>query len=457
MTLFLAKARACFLQLGLWTRHHFPEIALAALFAVPFAYLAGAYLEHPDPFTIYVVADSDTNRETLDAFQVEIDKKVIARIGDVNVQVQLIKLPENTVEAAQRVAADLSSKPDTLMVIGSGRSQLVEKSLPIYFTANPRVPYIATTATDDDLLKDCDDGCFQRSLRSFFVPVRFAPLLQLSPTNKIQASSAVEFAVENGKRRFLIVSGNDSQNRSYAENLANDYEAAITAAAKEGAIEVNKYEIDRLPEDDKNLVNMSPDCVLYVGNFGEAQTLLARFQHLGPAGKDTMIILSDSVVQTRTSDVQLSQAFRQAAAAAVLPVRFTHQAIASDYNDHVSTYDRDAITIANTLIEDLNERGIDLRMRVKTWFHVHRAIDARRNLIRIMRENAAVRTWYQGDAQHGEHPVTYIFKGHNQFNGIFHVWRLQDNDSVNMEDVDHWHPGRGITAAQESASLGANN
>jgi len=458
MAFFIERARACFSRVGLWTRHHFVEIALAALFALPFAYIVAAYIERPDPFTIYIVADSDTNKETLDTFREKAKIYPAARMGDVDVQVKLKILPDNTVEAAQALAEELSSQPDTLLVIGSGRSQLVEKSLPIYFKASPRVPYIATTATDDDLLKDCDAECFQNvGLRSLFVRTRFAPLLQLSPTNRIQASSAIEFAIENGKHRFLIVSGNDSQNRSYAENLSTQYEAALAAAVKDGAVEVNRYDIDRLPEDDKNLIGTNPECVLYVGNFGEAQTLFTRLQHLGAAASQTMIILSDSVIQTRTSDVQLSQAFRQSGADSSLPVRFTHQTVASDYNDHVSTYDRDAIAIAHTLITDLNERGTDLRMRLRTWFHIHRATDARRNLNRIMRENAAVRTWYEGEAAQGAHPITYIFRGHNQFNGIFHVWRLQDHDAVGMEDVDHWHPGRGITFAQEAASLAANN
>jgi hypothetical protein len=458
MALFIEQARACIARVGLWTRHHSAEIVLAALFALPFAYVVAAYIEHPDPFTIYIVADSDTNKETLDTFREKEKIYPIARIGDVDVQVKLIILPDTAVETAQRVAHELINRPDTLMVVGSGRSQLVEKSLPIYFTAHPRVPYVATTATDDDLLKDCGAECFQNGvLHPLFGPPQFAPLLQLAPTNLIQASSAVEFAIENGKRRFLIVSGNDSQNHSYAENLSNEYEAAIQEAAREGAVEVNKYDIDRLPEDDKKLADLNPECVLYVGNFGEAQTLFKRLQHISSVANHTMMILSDSVIQTRTSDAQLSQVFRQPATNEVIPVRFTHQTVASDYNDHVSTYDRDAVTIGQTLISDLNERGIDLRMRVKTWFHIHRAADARRNLNRIMRENAAVRTWYEGDSPQGRHPVTYIFRGHNQFNGIFHVWRLQDHDAVGMEDVDHWHPGRGITFAQESASFAAKN
>jgi hypothetical protein len=212
----LERAMLYSARLRSWVTRHFVEIALAALFALPFAYAVAAYLENPEPFTVYVIADSDTNKETLDAFREKMKVYPLAHIGDVNVQVKLRILPENTEDAAQAVAEELSNTPDTLMVIGSGRSQLVEKSLPVYFKSNPRIPYIATTATDDALLKDCDGGCYENNgLRSLLGSPRFAPLLQLSPTNRIQASSAIEFAIENGKHRFLIVTGNDSQNRAH--------------------------------------------------------------------------------------------------------------------------------------------------------------------------------------------------------------------------------------------------
>jgi hypothetical protein len=450
----LEQVRVNLFLTGLWVKQHSIEIVLAALFALPFAYLIGAYFERPDPFVIYVVADSDTNEKTLDIFR-EKTKGNLARIGDVDVVVQLRQLPENTADAAQKMAEDLGSRPDTLMVIGSGRSQLAEKSLPTYFGMKPRVPYIATTASDDDLLKNCDDKCYEGgTLRSVWHKAKFAPLLQLSPTNKIQASSAIEFAVENGKHRFLIIVGNDTQNRSYADNLVSEYEEAIQGAAGEGASEVNKFEVSALP-DDATLKGMNPECILYAGSFGEGQTVFNRFSRMQTGNKQMLMILSDSVIQTRGSDAGLSQGFK-AQSNIVLPVRFTHQTFASDYNNHVSTYDRDAFAIAKTLIDDLNDRGVDLRMRMKSMLHIHSAKDARRNLNRVMKENSEVRTWYLGEARAGEYPITYIFKGHNQYNGIFHVWKLEGPEKSpgpKMDDVDHWHPGRGIAAAQESAWL----
>jgi len=451
------QMRARFLRVGSWIRHHSVEIVLAALFGLPFAYFAGAYLEHPDPYTIYVVADHDTNEETLNIFRSKA-RGYLQKIGDVYVRVQPEILGDNTQETAEKMAADLSSRPDTLMVIGSGRSQMTEKSLPIYFKASPRVPYLATTASDDDLLKDCTAECYEwNAIPLLPQKVSFAPLLQLSPTNKIQASSAIEFAIENGKSRFIIVEGNDSQNKSYEDDLVKEYEGAIQDAKKDGALELNKYEIDRLP-DEKVLGNMkpTPDCVLYVGNLGEAQALVSQLSHMKTLDDHTLLILSDSVIQTSPSDVQLAEGFKPEPNSKVLPLRFTHQTFASDYNRHVSTYDRDAFAIAKTLIQDLNDRGVDFRMRAKSLLHIHRVGDARRNLDRVMKENAAVRTWYAGEAETGEHPLTYIFKGHNQYNGIFHVWRLTGTDTEpgpGMEDVDHWHPGRGITSAQESAAL----
>jgi len=453
----LEQVRASLLPVGAWVGRHSVEILLAFVFGLPLAYFAGVYLERPDPFTVYVVADSDTNDKTLRIFR-DKAKVTLATIGDVDVIVQLVHLQDNSQETIQRVAEDLSSRPNTLMVIGSGRSQLTEESLPIYFKANPRIPYLATTASDSDLLKNCDDKCYEWSvLRPVLHKVQFAPLLQLSPTNRIQASSAVEFAIENNKHRFLIVYGDDSQNKSYTDDLVNEYEQAIAGEVLEGAVKVDKFELNALP-DDATLRGMNPECVLYAGNFGEAQTLFGRFSRMTTAKDQMLMILSDSVIQTSGSDVQLSKAFKSASRANILPVRFTHQTVASDYNNHVSTYDRDAFAIARTLIDDLNDRGVDLRMRLKSLLHIHNARDARRNLDRIMRENGGVRTWYVGEALPGERPVTYIFKGSNQYTGIFHVWKLQGPETSpgpGMDDVDHWHPGRGITSAQEAAALAA--
>lgn len=207
----LLRVRASLLLAGMWVQHHSMEIILAFAFGLPLAYFAGVYFEHPDPFVVYVVADSDTNDKTLRIFR-DKSKGTLARIGDVDVTVQLVHLQDNSEETIQRVAEDLTSRSDTLMVIGSGRSQLTEESLPVYFKAKPRIPYLATTASDSDLLKNCDDNCYEWSvLRSVLHKVQFAPLLQLSPTNRIQASSAVEFAIENTKYRFLIVYGDDSR------------------------------------------------------------------------------------------------------------------------------------------------------------------------------------------------------------------------------------------------------
>ena len=441
---------------GSWLKHHAFEIFLAALFALPFAYLIGWWLERPDPFVVWVVADQGTNEETMEMFR-EKAKVTFAKIGDVDVIVQLRNLPENTDDAAQRMAEDLSNRPDTLMVIGSGRSGLVEKALPVYFTANPRIPVLATTASDDQLLINCREDCYEwNRLPSVWHKEKFVPLLQLSPTNKVQASSAVDYAIDNGKHRFLIISSNESQNKPYIDNLVSEYEEAIQDAAAKGASEVNKFEVSAIPDDAKlREMEPKPDCLLYAGSFGEAQTVFSRFSHLHLAD-NPMMIFSDAVIQTRGTDVQLSQGFKLDPTAAMVPVRFTHQTVAADYNNHISTYDRDAFAIARTLIDDLNDRGVDLRMRARSLFHLHRVRDARRNLDRILRENSEVRTWYLGEETRvGERPNIYIFKGPNQYNGIFHVWKLQGPEkspSAQMDDVDHWHPTHGIAAAQEAAS-----
>jgi hypothetical protein len=198
------------------------------------------------------------------------------------------------------------------------------------------------------------------------------------------------------------------------------------------------------------LAKSKADCLLYAANLGEAQTLINKLSDMAGLQKSLIVILSDSVVQTRGTDKQLSDALSVSWHSNSPWIRFTHQENADDYNDQLSTYDRDALKIAATLIDDANERGFDLPMRIKSFFHIHSVRDARRNLVRIMQENATHRTWYPGEKRSdtpNDIQNAYLFpvNGYSQFQGMFHIWKLNDSGSGRMDDVDNWHPRREMT------------
>jgi hypothetical protein len=146
------------------------------------------------------------------------------------------------------------------------------------------------------------------------------------------------------------------------------------------------------------------------------------------------VILSDSVIEARGSDDKLAN---------FGAVRFTYQTDAADYNRHTNVYGGDAVAIARQLIDDLNKRGGDLWYRVQSRIHIETAEDARRNLVRIMAENFASRTWYRCGSN-----TACVFDEnmpHHRVNGIFHVWKLKGSSGGEMLNVDGWHPPKVAT------------
>ncbi len=414
-----------------WSHHHQSEILWAALFAVVVAWLLDP--PKPHPYTIYVVVDHRTDPETRAVFDsIEQNSQTDAlNIGDVPVQVKVETLDDAQTSTAVAKANELVNRPDTLLVIGHLPSPLIEESLFSYLHANPPVPILTTTASDEDLLVKCRQrglACFQDGW--------FAPLLQLSPTNKEQGRAAIRFATQNLRNRFLIVTENDFNADPYARDLIQAYHDAIDEFNDErkpgrgAAGVVGKYKLEHLP--DKALLSkLRPDCVLYAGELETAHGLLNRFPEPQP-----MVILSDSTLESRLSDNALSE---------FTPMRFTYQTDAADYNDHTNVYGLDAYWIARQLIGDLNNRGGDLRYWFKSLLHFHAAKDARRSLVRVMEENSTARTWYRGHPGQQEPGATYVFSREKRVDGMFHVWQLKKESAKagsEMIDIDNWHPPR---------------
>jgi hypothetical protein len=472
-----------------WAFEHSGEILWALLFAVLAGYAFALYLEEPKPYKIYVVVDHDTDRETLRQLQAQDQKDQVAQIGHVKVQVQLEVLPDQKPDTAKDEATKLANLPDTLLVIEHGRSQKVERSLQTYFGARPQIPLITTVATDDNLLQFCDsstsqatvasdqlESCYDGTWFSSFSPIpqRFAPLLQLSPTNDVQGRSAVMFATQSGHRHFLIVSGKDPEDQSYTEDMERSYSEAIHAAHAEL---VGVQPMNPLPTA-ADLERRKPDCILFAGGVGEAQTLLRILSSIPSREISLTILLSDSVIQSRGKDADLAEfsprepqtlqsptALARAPPSgdglttrsrtkghqaglpvlqATVPVHFTDQSDAHDYNSHKNQYVDDAFSIALQIISDLNGRGYDIAFRVRSFLHIQTVQDARRNLLRIMRQNFSSRAWYK--SANGITP--YVFDGNKPYGGIFHVWQLKPSSSQpgsEMEDVDNWHPPRPST------------
>jgi MinD-like ATPase involved in chromosome partitioning or flagellar assembly len=365
----------------------------------------------PIPLKVYIVTDAQTNDGSLsksDGF----GPIRSLRIGNRLVEPQVIVVPDT--RSSSSTAAELANRADTLIVVGELNSQSVEASLPIFLNTRPQVPFLSTVATDDNLLAQCGEGCYDGG---------FAPLLQLSPTNEVQGQSAVRFASESNRRHFLIVSSNDPRNQSYDENMVKAYSDAIEEFHAE-LVGISKT--DAFPSV-SDLRMLRPDCILYVGGMGEAEVLLERLSsYLKPR---PMVILADSALAPgdTTKRGGISSSYDPD------PVYIMSATSAVDYNQHYNAALQDSLLIVAQLVGDVNRRGTDFRFRLRSSMGVSSVNDARRNLVRVMQEDLASRSVFYGAQSE------YVFRDSKRVNGAFHVFEWR-RDTGDMMDVDHWHP-----------------
>src|SRR5215469_12159408 len=421
----------------IWT-HHKSEVIAALLIGVPVAAYFALVFDRSEPrhYKIYIVAGPRTEKADLDRIAQSSSLQDL-KIQDVKVESAVIQMADNNPETAAEKARYIVDQDDALLVIGHMSSQSTERALPIFFRAKPQIPFIATVQTDENLLRECGRDCYGKAP---------APLLQLSPVNSEQARWAIKFAIEQGASKFLIVRDTDPTNQAYIEGLVRAYHDAISGLGDD----IGVSEMDATTTDASSAVQSSygPNCVLYAGGATQGGVLVNTVQK---SGKNLKIILSDAVV---TSNI------RTYFGGAVRPVDITNQADATDFNNHLNTYGWDGAAIAKELIGDLQDRGYDWRFHVKGWFYRESATDARRNLVRVMKENIKFRTSYRGapdTAVSPGSPTIYAFTYKpnadrpddaipfgRRIGGMFHVWEWNPTDNL-MTDIDKWHPQRGFT------------
>jgi len=454
---------------------HRVEILWALAFAVPCAWAAARLVDPPshDPYKIQILEAKDTDRETRALFADLATKwpHRVRSMGDVPVEVVPSELSDNTVAAATAKAEELVRAPDTLMVIGHLPSGITEAILPIFLKARPQMPYISTAASADDLLE---------GLRPEDVAIDgFVPLIQPSPRNHDQGDSAIRYAVEHGRHRFVMVTDAHGFDDPYAASLLKAWREAIERR-KTRASEVGRFTMADPPPDVQFKV-WQPDCLLYAGDAAGALSLMKVLalsksleQSLAKSTGSLMAVFADSVIETRSSDESLKDLSEvrvggmggsdsdETMTSTDVPsrrdpmtsLRFTYASNADDYNIHDNEFAEDALRIADQLIADLSERGGDFRYRAKALLHMETIDDARRNLTRIMEENMHMRSWYECSSS----PCVFwpFLKSEGMYhatrrNGMFHVWQLRrgmdgrgKEAKGEMEDVDGWHPPKTV-------------
>lgn len=402
--------RGLLLGIGRWALRHKGEI----LWGLLFAWVMARFVFPPahDPYYIRVVERSTNDEATEERLHNLAEQWLI---GDVPVKLIVVKLeetdPEKEKEEAKRKAEELANGNDTLMVIGDLTTGVTRQSLPVYMAAKPPVPYISTSASADELCRDC-------------LVRRFLPLLQLSPTNRSEADSMLLWAQEKQKTRCLIVVDGNAAATDYSKELGDDLsKAADDASKKVRIVSTITLGTEKLPslEDFKA---WNPDCVLYAGHADTAGTLWGLIDKWQLVNRSNLLMVFSDGVVAGQHDFGSSY--------------FTYAADAADAADAQNTlYVADAVRIAGALLQDLNRRGGDISFKFRSLLHLENVESARSNIVRIMEENSENRTYYPCFGSSPDHHYC-IFSGNQRDNGLFHVWRLNGK----MTDVDGWHQPR---------------
>jgi hypothetical protein len=391
-----------------WVSEHKWEI----IWGLVFAWLIGRFVFPPEhkPYRVQILEYKGIDEGTARHF------KVLRRdwndnppsLGDVPVLMEITDVDDTGLEkTAEQIAEDAS----TLLVIGHLPTALTKRALVQFMHSNPPIPYVATTASADDLCEHCDNS-------------KFLPWLQPSPSNTKEAESMLLFARQRGKNQCLVVTDQSALSEGYSDELANDIKKL---AQSRNVRIVNTYKMGAgsLPSEE-DLKKLDPDCVLYAGSADIALTLYGLLPE-----KYQWLLVSDGVVETDKLG-ELSK----------LPANSVFFAYATTAADAArSVYAGDAVGIARTLIGDLNRKGGSIAYRLRATFHLESVRSSRLNLDLVMQENADNRAWY---ACNSSWDHVCIFQRNKRENGLFHVWQVDDANQIknelSMRDIDGWHP-----------------
>jgi hypothetical protein len=404
--------RANLLKLRQWALRNWKELWWALVFAIVCAFAVEFGKDTwrgPSAYKVYLVgnlADREI-QSVFNSFQRAAEKSQL-EINGVPIQFEL-KNDQGDSAVAKRIADGLASAPDTLAVIGHVLSQQTKAAIPSYMAVDPRVPVIATTETDDDLLSLCP-SCNQG----------FVPLIQMAPTNKAQSETAVRYATEHDRRRFLLVSELNGDNNDYVQNLMKDFREALKSYAYKGAVKVGEVSMGQ-PLSKESLHNWNPDCILYAGEHETAMTLISSLRSFVPPNGIT-VILSDSSVDRDLQNRENNTATQ---------IRYTYSSDAYYFSKDLNVFGQDAFAILRSLISDSDAEQHDLSERIHKMLGMNRVKDARTDIINHMKGNGN-----HGIAYTGISGDTYKFFGYHR-EALFHVWEVRNGV---VFDVDGWHP-----------------
>ncbi len=335
-----------------------------------------------------------------------------ARLHDLNgVQVELQKVDDmGDPVNAQRIAATLAEKRDTLMVVGHVFSTQTREALPAYLQkADPPIPAVLTTETNPNILPP-------KTVKGDYYPV-----FRLSPTDDAQAQTAARFALSRGAKGFWVVE--DVTNPVYANFLAREFIRTIQQQSQKVLLWSTSNGIPPV----EAIKTLGIDWVFFAGDVQSALILVHQLKAVSGPHKFT-VILSDGCTDQQLIDQGSND---------VEGVFLTHPMTAARFREaHYGQYGADARALIDQLLEEANNRFGELASRrakvaysLRRLLGIRRVADARNAVIALMEE--AVRTEHSFDLSAQDRCQ---FRDDGRRKGVpFHVWQVKNGQFTDIE------------------------
>ena len=315
-----------------FVKNHLLIPCLVFVFGIVIADQVKDWWTGPKTYKIYFVGnlqDRDVKRVLLGVKQ-ENDS---AKLEVDGIAVEFEREDDSGTEAGARaVAANLAKRDDTLIVIGHVLDQQTVEALPLYMTARPAVPVIATVETGSRFMENVP-ACIPRNSGT-----DYCPFIQMSPSEEEEAIRAVDFAVHKGKKRFLIASevgdppiSKTSSLKDYYERVLNDPSYVASGVQPAVALDIPKQGI----ADIAKIQSEDPDCILYIGSLETALPLINQVRRLTGFTSPPIFVLSEASLK-RSALLDTFPPFAD--------IYFASQEDGKEINLLSSVYGRDAST-----------------------------------------------------------------------------------------------------------------
>lgn len=263
----------------------------------------------PENYTIYIAGgtnptktqqNSSSGKSLIQTFKDTwdgLDEKY-QKLNGISIKIESGGYDEGKPNIAKQISANLVSEKKTLMVIGHFVSTATQAALSNYLNADPPIPVLLVTETVPSILPPemAENSQKQKSF----------PILRLSPTDDIQAKTAVDFASsqlksedkEQGKVFWVI---EDDSNPVYSNYLATEFINNVNKQKVGKSVTILRSDLN-YPVTPELLEKLKINSVFFIGNTSNALILIRQIKSIFSPSSFPLIILSDTARNNRLGD-----------------------------------------------------------------------------------------------------------------------------------------------------------